>query len=161
MFQTATFSTTDDGDTALHYQYEGDWQNGSPHGQGKLRNTDGSQYEGALRAGGPHGFGTLCNPVPPTGAADQMCIQIEFNKSTAVGTGTVVSGLQRYAVDCGKLDEMKSDGCHLVSRQSITSEELKFESLRELEQTVLPHALRAHLVQPIGTKAQKELRRAW
>ena len=41
------------------FSYDGDWEDGSKHGDGKFTLPDGSVYEGAWAAGKRHGLGTL------------------------------------------------------------------------------------------------------
>jgi hypothetical protein len=155
-------------ETQLFYSYEGDWKNGAPSGQGSLRNTDGTRYEGSVREGGPHGHGLLCtSPRSRTSSARQTCIQIQFANSTAIGEGTVVSGLRRYPVSCGGEHNASESDCHMVSHLSAEGaaaqtprSELRFTDLQELEEKILPRALAADIVRPVGDEVDvKELRR--
>ena len=128
----------------VQFSYEGEWKNGLPHGSGTLRNTDGTRYEGMLREGGPHGYGILCNKPGP----QQCCIAIDFKNATAVGDGTAICERKQYAVTCGG----EESDCRLVSKTTTAEDrdELKFDDLMELQGMVLPRALAANLVLPLG-----------
>ena len=140
----------------LRWSYDGEWANGLPHGTGVLENTDGSVFNGPLRDGAPHGFGTLCAGR----GADSACVQMEFAAGIAIGEGTVVLGGRRYAVDCGDAGE----DCFLMPRSAMAdndaapSSALRFESMVELWQRVLPAAIEEGLVAPVsGGTAKSEL----
>lgn len=95
--------------------------------------------------------------------------QIEFTNATAVGDGSVVAGLKRYRVACGGEHNASESDCHLVSHLARGDsdkveaagggdggrDELRFGSLRELEESVLPRALLANIVRPMGGGGRK------